>query len=108
MSRPTRESLEAALREKFATDPGFADELRADPRGVITQLVGRDIPPGITIELHEESLSRIHVVIPASAATEDLAEDDLELVAGGYSWIAGSKATTPTADGGHLPPNGHW
>jgi hypothetical protein len=39
-----------------------------------------DIPESVQVVLHEESLTQIHMTIPASDA---LTDDDLEFVAGG-------------------------
>jgi hypothetical protein len=46
---------------------------------VLSELVGFDIPDTVQVVLHEESLTQIHLTIPAS---ENLSDTDLELVAG--------------------------
>ena len=65
MALPSRTEVEAIL---------------ADPRGVISGIVGFDIPANVQVVLHEESLTQIHLTIPA---TDHLADDELGLVAGG-------------------------
>ena len=82
MSVPTRAEVEAVLAERIAADPGFRDALLADPRGVVSGVVGFDIPESVNVVLHEESLTQIHLSIPP---TNELADEDLDLVAGGNS-----------------------
>ena len=82
MAVPTRAEVEAVLAERIAADPGFRDALLADPRGVVSGVVGFDIPESVNVVLHEESLTQIHLSIPP---TNELADEDLDLVAGGNS-----------------------
>ena len=80
MAVPTRSQVEALIAERIAADPSFREALLADPRGVVAEIVGFDIPETTQIVLHEESLTQIHLTIPSA---EDLSDADLELVAGG-------------------------
>jgi hypothetical protein len=79
MAIPTRSEVEAVIAERIAADPAFRDTLLADPRAVLSEVVGFDIPANVQVVLHEESLTQIHLTIPSS---EELSEADLELVAG--------------------------
>ena len=93
MAVPTRSEVEAIIAERIAADPGFRDTLLADPgfrdtlladpRAVLSAIIDFDIPETVQIVLHEGSLTRIHLTIPAS---ESLSDADLELVAGGVCW----------------------
>ena len=80
MAVPTRTEVEAMLAERIAADPAFRDALLADPRSVVSEVVGFDIPANVQVVLHEESLTQIHLTIPPSEVLDDI---DLELVAGG-------------------------
>jgi len=86
MAIPTRSEVEAVIAERIAADPAFRDTLLADPRAVLSEIVGLDIPDTVQIDLHEESLTQIHLTIPSSEALSDA---DLELVAGGTCWSEG-------------------
>jgi hypothetical protein len=84
MSIPTREEIDRIVSEKLASDPAFRAALLADPRAALSEASGVQIPAFVTVTVHEESLTDVHLVIPA-ALGDEIAEDDLELVAGGTS-----------------------
>jgi hypothetical protein len=44
MAVPTRSQVEAIIAERIAADPAFRDTLLADPRAVLSEVVGFDIP----------------------------------------------------------------
>ena len=83
MAFRTRPEVEAIIADRIAADPGFRDALLANPRVVISEIVGFDIPESAQIVLHEESLTQIHLTIPAAQA---LTDDDLELISGGNAY----------------------
>ncbi len=83
MAIPTRAELDDLIRARIAEDPGYRDTLLADPRAAVSALVGIDLPDIVTVTVHEESLTSIHLVVPASPAPGELSDDDLELAAGG-------------------------
>ena len=80
MAVPTRDDVEAMIAERIAADPAFRAALEADPRGVLGDLVGMTIPDAVEVVLHEDSLTQIHLTIPAS---DSLSDADLDLVSGG-------------------------
>ena len=82
MSVPTRDQLDGLVRARLQEDPAFRDLLLSDPRAALGDLTGTEVPDFITVTVHEESLTDVHLVIPA-ALGEEVTEDDLELVAGG-------------------------
>ncbi len=83
MSIPTRAELDALVRDHLANDPSFRAELVADPRAAVSKLLGLALPDAVQVEVHEETLTHIHLVIPTQSASGEISDDDLELVAGG-------------------------
>lgn len=74
-----RAELEAQLAEEIAADPQFVDRLIEDPREVLAEILGVDIPEMVNITIHQESLTDVHLTIPA----RELTGDALDAVAGG-------------------------
>ena len=79
---------EQELREhvltKATADEGFRERLVADPKGTVEQECGVQFPDGYQLEVHEESATTTHMVLPASAK---LSERELEAVAGGIAIV---------------------
>lgn len=94
MSIPTRAGLDALIREELDCDPEFRAQLLADPRATLGALVGTRLPDFIEVTVHVESLTAVHLVMPAPTGDE-IAEDDLELVAGGTCWTDSCTAGLP-------------
>ena len=72
------------MREKVVGKAGRDAEFRArllgDPKGAIGQALGISIPAGLSIEVHEETATTAHLVLPLSSK---LSEGELDAVASG-------------------------
>jgi hypothetical protein len=73
------------LLEKFAsTNPQYRAALLANPKAVVEKQFNMTVPDNVQIKAVEENASTIYVVVPhAVAAGAELADEDLEKVAGG-------------------------
>ena len=87
MAVASRAEFNQLISDRLATDPSFADALTANPHAAIAELVGSEIPAGLVIDVHRESLAHLHIVIPVMNATSELGDDDLELVSGGVTTL---------------------
>ena len=84
MAAPTRAEVDQLLRQRLTVDPDFRDALIADPRAALSNLVGITIPASVKVNVHVESLTEIHLVLPRDPnASGELQEDDLAAVTGG-------------------------
>ena len=80
-SMKTHWEMREELVEKAAADDAFRSQLVDDPKAAIKDALGIDVPDSINIEVHEESVTAAHVVLPPMATLD---VDDLEVVAGGH------------------------
>ena len=72
--------MRARSMDKAAEDRGFRTQLLADPKATISAELGVFIPEEFTIQVHEDSGTSAHLVLPPS---DQLTEEDLAQVAGG-------------------------
>ena len=79
----TYEDFHNYMRNKAVEDEEFRARLLADPRAVIEDELDLSVPDGIDIQVHEDTATTSHFVIPPSAK---LAEEDMRAVAGGGNW----------------------
>lgn len=82
-----RQTVEARVLERAAKDPQFRDQLKHDARGTVSRDFGIQVPADISVEVVEETPSKVYLVLPASPPQrgQELSAQDLEAVAGGWS-----------------------
>ena len=66
-------------------DQALAARLKDDPAAVLTEH-GIAVPEGITIHVHENTATDVHLILPGKD-TRELDDAELDMVAGG--WWAG-------------------
>ncbi len=77
----TAQEMQARIVGKANADADFRARLRSDPKGAIAQELGVTIPASLSIEVHEESATTAHLVLPPASK---LSEGELQAVAGGF------------------------
>ncbi len=80
--------LEAKLIEKAMADEAFKRELMSNPKAAIAKQVGQEVLAELEIEVLEQTPAKLYLVLPMSESVEnfpneELAEEQLEAVAGG-------------------------
>ena len=80
-SMKTHWEMRQELVEKAAADDAFRSQLVDDPKAAIKDALGIELPDSIAVEVHEESATSAHVVLPPMATLD---VEDLEVVAGGH------------------------
>src|ERR1700722_2358687 len=61
--------------------PGFRKRLLADPAGTLRG-AGVEVPEGVTIEVVEDTATRVHLVLPARE--DGVLDSDLDAAVGGH------------------------
>ena len=80
----TPSEMRAKIVGKAAEDADFRARLLSDPKGAVGQELGVTIPASLSIEVHEESGTTAHLVLPPDSK---LKEGDLQAVAGGSGYF---------------------
>ena len=84
---PKRKEVERKIVEKAAADAEFKKALTKDPKGAIEKEFGIQIPPNVSVQVHEESMDDVHVVLHVVVPKgEAVSEAELDSVAGGVCW----------------------
>src|SRR5262245_3193787 len=81
----SRRMAEEMLVQKAAQDDAFRTQLLTDPKTAIFEVFGFRIPSDVRVTVLEETSDEVFLVLPASCATAELAEQELAMVAGGVS-----------------------
>ena len=76
----TAADMKDQILNRAAEDGDFRAHLIADPKAAISAELGKTIPEGFDIEVHEDGATTAHLVLPSSP---ELTEAELETVAGG-------------------------
>lgn len=82
MSQVTEGQLRDIISLKAHRDPNFRSQLKSNPKATVEGILGSSLS-GISISVVEDTDNAITLVIPP-AASEELSEDQLEAVAGGF------------------------
>lgn len=73
------EEMNAQLVQKASLEDEFRNKLLSDPKAVIHQEFGIQIPGDVEIKVHQNDMNTIHLALPAT----ELAEEQLEAIAAG-------------------------
>ena len=82
----TATELRARILIRAGEDGDFRARLIADPKATISSEVGTTIPEGFNVEVHEDSATTAHLVLPPSP---ELTEAELAMAAGGDHGLSG-------------------
>ena len=79
----TLEEMRAHLIGKADDDPAFRTRLMTEPRAVIQDEFGVEVPEDVDVRIHEDSRSAVHLVLPPEPK---LGMGDLQTASGGVGF----------------------
>lgn len=86
MDEKRKKELEAKLIEKLDKDPKLRQRFLKNPREVVKEITGIQIPNNITIKVVENTPQTYTFVLPQSSSSIGMSDEDLKKVAGGYQY----------------------
>ncbi len=84
--------MQEQIIAKAMKEETFRQELLSNPKAAIERALGITIPQGVTIAVHQDTPTAVHLVLPVRAlgkGGEELSDAELEQVTGGL-WCAES------------------
>ena len=69
---------------KAGQDADFRARLVSDPKGAIEETLGVTIPRSLSVQVHEESGTTAHLVLPPGGS---LSEEELSAISGGFGIV---------------------
>ena len=82
---------------KATDDAEFRTRLVADPKAVLNEELGVELPDNFAISVHEDSSTHVHLVLPPSSQLDPAALEDVRAAHGSGT----NSATNCWGDGSH-------
>ncbi len=76
------EEMRQHLTDKAAESADFRQQLMSNPKAVVAEEFGIEVPENFSIQVHQSDANTLHLALPASS---ELNEEQLEMIAAGLS-----------------------
>ena len=95
-----QKTLQEQIMARAMKDDAFRQQLLSNPMGVLERELGITLPQGMTIQVHEDTPTTVHLVLPPerSGQPQELSDAELEQASGG-----GGIGCVPWKGSMHLP-----
>jgi hypothetical protein len=82
---PSRGEIESRIIARAQSDDAYRARLTGgDPTGAIAEELGSPLPEGVSVRVVEEAADEVVLVLPpATVATQELSDEQLEVASGG-------------------------
>lgn len=83
-------SIQEQIISKAMEDEAFRQELLSNPRDTLKREMGITFPEGMSVQVHQNTSTTIHLMVPPkpqSGGLRNLSDEDLEQIAGGRANI---------------------
>jgi hypothetical protein len=77
------QALNQQVIARALKDPDYRQTLLADPRAVLGQAFGQELPSHVQVKVIEQEPDTIYLLLPREAEGLELNEEELDSVAGG-------------------------
>ncbi|MCH9648187.1 MAG: NHLP leader peptide family RiPP precursor [Deltaproteobacteria bacterium] len=95
MQVESRGALQDFITNKAANDSQYRDALVANPKSLLAQHLGQELPEWLNVEVVEETANTFYLIAP-HVPSDELADEDLEMVAGGKGGGGGNQMDNVT------------
>ena len=90
-------SIDEQLMERAMKDPEFRKNLIANPKATLEKEYKITLPAGVAVQVHEDSSTTRHVVLPkAQMGGVELSDAELSTAAGGMRPADGARGSANT------------
>ena len=93
MTLESRGALQDFIANQAAENASYREALMRDPRGTLESHTGSKLPEWLNVKVAEETANTIYLIAP-HVPGEELADEDLEQVAGGGVYGGGNTKST--------------
>ena len=97
MQIESRGALQDFITKKAASDGKYREALVSDAKSLLAQHLGQELPEWLNVEVVAEKADTVYLIAP-HVPSEELADEDLEMVAGGKGGGGGNSMDHVTCE----------